>query len=94
MPQLVERGLPLPRSNAMVDLDGTRIEVDFLWPGELPVVETDGAATHATPQASRRDRWRDQLLVAAGYRVIRVPWNQLEDEPEALLARILRILEG
>ncbi len=93
-PRLVQRELPLPRLNVKIDLDGVWIEVDFFWAEEQLVVETDGAATHATPQAFGRDRWRDQLLVAAGYRVIRVTWNQLEDEPEALLARILRILEG
>ena len=77
-----------------VGLDGVRIEVDFLWAEERLVVETDGAATHATPPAFARDRRRDQLLVAAGYRVIRIAWEQMADEPEALLARILRILEG
>ncbi len=77
-----------------LNLEGVRIEVDFLWAEERLVIETDGAATHATPCAFGRDRWRDQLLVAAGHRVIRVTWGQLADEPEALLARVLRILEA
>ncbi|HEY7255510.1 MAG TPA: DUF559 domain-containing protein [Solirubrobacterales bacterium] len=93
-PQLVERGLPLPSSNVTIDLGGVRIEVDFLWGRQSLVVETDGAATHGTPQAFARDRWRDQQLAAAGYRVIRVTWGQLAAEPEALLARVVRILEG
>jgi very-short-patch-repair endonuclease len=74
-------------------LDGVGIEVDFLWSEAMLVVETDGAAIHGTPHVFGRDRWRDQLLVAAGYRVIRVTWDQLADEPEPLLARVLRILE-
>jgi very-short-patch-repair endonuclease len=92
-PHLVEHGLSLPRTNATLDLDGVRREVDFLWSDELLVVETDGAATHRTAHAFGRDRWRDQLLVAAGYRVIRVTWDQLANEPEAVLARIRRALE-
>ena len=93
-PRLVRWGHSLPRTNQTLCLDGVRIEVDFLWAEEKLVVETDGAATHATAPAFRRDRWRDQILVAAGYRVIRVTWDQMTDEPEALLARIIRILEG
>lgn len=93
-PLLVQGGLPIPRSNVRLRLHGVPIEVDFLWAEERLVVETDGAATHATPQAFGEDRRRDQLLLAAGYRVIRVTWEQLAGEPEALLARILRILGG
>jgi very-short-patch-repair endonuclease len=91
-PQLVKRGLPLPRSNVEINLDGIKIEVDFLWDVDLLVVETDGAETHATRQAFDRDRWRDQPFVAAGYRVIRVTWKQMAEEPEAVLARVARIL--
>ena len=92
-PQLVEWGLALPRTNQTLCLDGVRIEVDFLWTEQRLVVETDGAASHGTMAAFRRDRWRDQLLVAAGFRVIRVTWDQLADEPEGVLARIRRALE-
>jgi very-short-patch-repair endonuclease len=93
-PRLVERGIPLPQTNRRLDLDWARLEVDFLWAERRLVVETDGAETHATAPAFNRDRWRDQLLVAAGYRVIRVTWAQLEDEPRAVVDRILRILSS
>jgi hypothetical protein len=32
-------------------------------------------------------------LVAAGYRTARVTWRQIEDEPQAVIARIRRMLE-
>jgi very-short-patch-repair endonuclease len=89
-----DRGLARPRSNAIVELDGNRLEVDFVWDEARLVVEMDGAATHGTPTAFRRDRWRDQLLVAAGYRVIRVTWDQMRDEPDAVIARITQALQG
>jgi hypothetical protein len=38
------------------------------WPSAVSA----WAETHGTIPAFRRDRWRDQLLVAAGYRVTRV----------------------
>jgi very-short-patch-repair endonuclease len=39
-----------------------------------------------------RDRQRDADLNAAGFRVIRVTWRQLEDEPLAVVARIAAAL--
>ncbi len=66
--------------------------VDFLWPEQGVVVETDGRQTHGTPVAFQRDRRRDQILVASGYRVARVTWTQIRDEPEAVVARIAQAL--
>lgn len=63
-------------------------EVDMLWRAEKLVVEVDGHAFHSHRAAFERDRARDQALVAAGYRVIRVTWRQLEREPLAVLSRI------
>jgi very-short-patch-repair endonuclease len=34
------------------------------------------------------DRRRDQHLIAHGYRVIRITWRQLTDEPESVIAAI------
>jgi very-short-patch-repair endonuclease len=76
--------LPVPEVNAR--LHG--FEVDFLWRAQRLVVEFDGRQFHAHPAAFERDRRRDQVLLAAGYRVLRVTWRQLEDEPVALAVRI------
>lgn len=86
-------GPPSPRPNVNLNLDEVRLEVDFLWSERRLVVETDGGASYGTVAAFRRDRWRDQQLVAAGYRVIRVTWDQLTDEGEEVLARIRLALE-
>jgi very-short-patch-repair endonuclease len=56
------------------------------------VVDVDGYAYHGTRAAFERDRARDAELQAAGYRVIRVTWRQLVDEPEAVIARIAQAL--
>jgi very-short-patch-repair endonuclease len=63
-------------------------EVDFHWPGAGLVVEVDGFATHHSRRAFERDRRRDRYLVGEGFRVMRVTWRQLEDEPEGLLFRL------
>jgi very-short-patch-repair endonuclease len=93
-PDLIEHGLPIPLSNAAVEVEGARLELDFLWAERKLVVETDGEASHATISAFHRDRRRDQLLVSAGYRVIRVTWGQVRDELDAVLARIRQALEA
>ncbi|MGH2888051.1 MAG: DUF559 domain-containing protein [Solirubrobacteraceae bacterium] len=56
------------------------------------VVEVDGFATHGTRAAFERDRRRDQILLAAGYTVIRVTWRQLVEQPLAFVARLAQAL--
>jgi Protein of unknown function (DUF559) len=73
---------------------GRNIEVDLIWPQQLLVVEADGRKTHDTAAAFERDRRRHRDLFAAGYRVLRVTWTQLEDEPERTLNTIARLVRG
>jgi very-short-patch-repair endonuclease len=93
LPLLIEEGLPIPHSNAKLRIEGQRIEADLLWEEQRLIVETDGEETHGTPMAFQRDRKRDQILVAAGYRTARVTWDQVRDEPTAVVDRITRMLK-
>ncbi|HET7418742.1 MAG TPA: DUF559 domain-containing protein [Solirubrobacterales bacterium] len=92
LPDLIEMGLSRPQVNPWLHLDGERFLVDFLWEREMVIVETDGRETHETPTAFQSDRRRDQFLAAAGYRVLRVTWNQLHGEREAVLRRVAQAL--
>ena len=89
-----EAGLSRPAVNAVLVLEGHRLEIDFLWEEERLAIETDGEETHGTPAAFQRDRWRDQVLLAAGYRSGRVTWRQIADEPAGVIMRIRRTLAG
>jgi very-short-patch-repair endonuclease len=80
--------LPPPEVNAR--LHG--YEVDLLWRSGRLVVEVDGHAFHGHRAAFERDRRRDQVLAAAGFRVIRITWLQLQREPLAVVARIAQAL--
>jgi very-short-patch-repair endonuclease len=88
--ELVRRaGLPAARTNVKV----AGLEVDALWAEQRLVVEVDGYAYHRTREAFERDRRRDARLLVAGYRVLRITWRRLTQEPEqviALLATALR----
>ncbi len=80
--------LPAPAVN--VALRG--YEVDFFWRAEGLVVEIDGFAFHSSPAAFERDRRRDAVLAAAGFRVLRITWRQIAREPQALLVRLAQAL--
>ncbi len=82
--------LPAPRTNAHVN----GYEVDLLWPEQRLIVEVDGFAFHSTRKAFERDRARDAQLQAAGYRVLRITWRQIQDEPEALIATLAVSLQA
>jgi hypothetical protein len=77
-------GLPRPISGARL----CGFEVDQFWPHARLVVEFDGYGAHSHRGAFERDRYRDQVLIAAGYRVLRVTWHQLTREPTAVIVRI------
>lgn len=94
LPILIEEGLPSPRCNTRLQIDGHRLEIDMLWEKQKLAIETDGEETHGTPVAFQRDRLRDQLLLAAGYRTARVTWLQVQGEPTAVAGRIARMLRS
>jgi very-short-patch-repair endonuclease len=94
LPLLIEKGLPAPRTNVKVRVDGYRFEVDLLWEEQRLAIETDGEETHGTRVAFQRDRKRDQILTAAGYRTSRITWRQVVDEPNAVVYRVSRMLKA
>lgn len=67
--------------------------VDFAWPKEGLVVETDGRATHDNAYAFHQDRSRDLDLELADWRVIRLSWSQVVDESGRVRAALRRRLD-
>jgi very-short-patch-repair endonuclease/predicted transcriptional regulator of viral defense system len=76
--------LPNPVTNT--ELHG--YEVDHLWREQRLIVEVDGWDGHSTRAAFEADRRRDADLQSRGYRVIRITWRQLTEEPEAVIANL------
>ncbi|MGZ4306857.1 MAG: endonuclease domain-containing protein [Solirubrobacteraceae bacterium] len=79
----------LRSANLPTALFNTRVagyEVDAVWPDRRLIVEVDGYTYHGHRAQFERDRKKDLALTAAGYRVIRVSWRQLTNEPFALVA--------
>jgi hypothetical protein len=81
--------IPPPQTNVLVQ----GFVVDALWPRHKLIVELDGYAFHGTTRnAFRRDRIRDAELQRAGYRVVRLTWRRLHDEPEAVARTLHELL--
>ena len=68
------------------------MEVDFLWPEERLIVETDGRDTHGTAAAFERDRARDAELAVAGFRVVRFTDLQMRRRPDTVAATVRALL--
>jgi very-short-patch-repair endonuclease len=84
--------LPQTRFNQWILVGDKRFQVDCLWPEQRQIVELDGWDGHKTRTAFREDRARDRRLRVAGYGVTRLTWNQLEDEPEAVVSDLRALL--
>lgn len=92
--RLVESSeLPLPRLNADLHLNGRFVEIDALWQSQRLAVELDSRSVHGTTVAFESDRRRDRILIANGFRTMRVTWRQLLSEPAAVLADLRQTLE-
>jgi very-short-patch-repair endonuclease len=80
--------LPEPETNVRVE----GYECDLVWREQRLVVEVDSWAFHSMRSSFERDRRRDQHLVGAGWRVVRLTGRQLTYEPELVVATLTRAL--
>lgn len=89
-----QTGMPPPERQVYIDPgDGEpAIRVDFAWRAQRVIVETDGARYHRTGPKFESDRRNDQRLALAGWRVVRITWRQLIDEPERIVETVCRML--
>ncbi len=83
-------GIPQPAINTWVE----DFEVDAYWQAAKVIVELDGWEYHRTRAAFERDRLRDAKLELAGYRVRRVSWRWLRDEPEEVATVVKALLQA
>ena len=80
----------LPRPLTNVPLHG--YVADVFWPEHNLILEFDGWQGHGHRLAFESNRKRDQVMLAAGLRTLRVTDRQLTNEPIALTARIAQTM--
>lgn len=67
-------------------------EVDAVWLKPKVIVELDGFEGHGTRRAFEDDRVRDATLQLAGYRVIRITWRRLKQQPDEVARTLQELL--
>jgi very-short-patch-repair endonuclease len=78
--------------NYAVWVDGDLVAVvDVAFPSARIAVEVDGMAYHVDVDRFRRDRSRQNDLVALGWTVLRFTWADLTERPGYVIAMIRRI---
>ncbi len=92
---LIERHrLARPRYNPDLVVGGRHFKPDCVWMEQGVVVELDGRAVHGTRRAFESDRERDRVFAANGWRVVRVTWRQLSENPGAVARDLRRVLSA
>jgi hypothetical protein len=87
-------GVPEPERQIWLDPHdgGPMVRADFLWREQRLVIETDSVRFHGTRRAFESDRRRDQRLILAGWRVIRITWRQVIETPRVVIGLLRNLL--
>lgn len=84
----IDHGLPTPQLQVWIDTDRGAYRVDALWADRRVVLEADGMIKYGTSGELAREKLRQEALERAGYRVVRVLWDDVWRSPERTAARI------
>lgn len=87
-------GLPRPHPEPLaIPMPGRVLHIDIAWPERKVGVEVDGQAFHSSRADLERDHRRLNLLTLHGWKILRVGWGRVEEDPEAFLGEV-RLLVG
>jgi hypothetical protein len=92
--RLVARaGLPRPHTQVVLSRARDRlVRVDIRFPGTPVIVELLGYRFHRSPEQLRRDAERLNALVLDGYLPMQFTYEQVVDEPDAVIADLTRLV--
>jgi very-short-patch-repair endonuclease len=86
-------GLAPPRTQYAMLAAGLMLgRVDFAWPVERLVVETDGRRWHDPADRRHADRQRDNRWGRLGWLVLRFTWAEVIHDPDAVVAAVREAL--
>lgn len=87
-----------PIRQYVVRCEGRTFRLDFAWPSLEVAVEAEGFAAHGGRVAHVADRRRLAALVAAGWSIVPVTWDDCTTAPEVFIERVraalLRAADG
>jgi hypothetical protein len=87
-------GIPAPRLQFVVTHNDRFVaRVDNAWPDLYVVLEIDGYRYHSDPSTFVNDRTRQNLIVNAGYTVLRTTPTEIRHDPGGLCETVKRTLD-
>lgn len=85
---MLASGITRWRANPELVINGRTIRPDIAFDDVPLIVEIDGYDYHSDRDAFESDRFRQNLLIAAGWTVLRFTWRQVSEDPAAVVAQI------
>lgn len=76
------------KANRSITLEQQEFFVDIMFRRLRLVVEIDGREFHTGAEVFESDRKRQNLLVLHGWRVLRITWTMITDEPDRVIALV------
>ena len=76
------------QANRPVRINGLNVYPDVVFRRQRLVIEIDGREFHSDREAFESDRRRQNLLVLNGWRVLRITWRMIQDEPDQLIEMV------
>jgi hypothetical protein len=85
--------LPRPTvTNERMEVGDHAVEPDCLWRRQRVIAELDGDRFHSTSRDRASDRQRDRVLAGAGWRVVRITWDDIHARGTSLASDLRRLL--
>ncbi len=92
---LREFGLPIPEVQVVLSWRKSRSgRVDFVYRQVKLIIECDGRKWHRDTTSFEEDRRRDNEAMLAGWRVLRVTWDMITNNPRMVAKMVADALEG
>ena len=91
---LMQAGITGWVANPRLVVAGHVVYPDVYFAAQRLIVEFDGFETHRDLMSFRRDRERQNALVLADYRVLRVIWEHVMERPDYVVATVRQALAG
>jgi very-short-patch-repair endonuclease len=88
---VADAGLPAPRTNEKLWIDGRLRELDAHWPDLRLAVELDSWKIHGVKGHFESDRERDVGFVIDGWRVVRFTWARMRDDRAGVIRDLNRL---
>lgn len=85
-------GLPRPEFQYPLTLNGRVRRIDFAYPSLRIAIEVDGFGCRTDRAGFQDERWRQNDLVRAGWRVLRFTWDDVMHRTDYVAATIRSLM--